>query len=421
MMVKVVLVLVFVLISCAPVSETIRHAILPPEEEIRLGEAYVPLAIAENEGLYPDPEVQSYVREIGEKLAGLSPRKLPYRFFVVNSSVQNAFALPGGPIFITRGLLLMLENESELASVLGHEVGHIARRHHVRYLEKVLGLSLILRVTSLLIGDRGASSQILLQAANIGAGLLALKFSRDQEREADSFGVEVVSRAGYDPSGFIGVFEKFKKIEKERPPVWLSTHPLPEERIKNVSRMIERYKRRGARKDSPKFRRIKEKILSSKRSFDLYEEGKKLYREGLKEEALEKFQEAVRFFEKNQMAHIYIASILMERGENEKALMHASRAVEIDPDLAWGWFVRGVVLFRMGSYGESLKDLRKSEKLVPTFADTHYYLGRNYEALGDLRNALLSYERALRLASGKEPWLEDAKYRYDRLRRYLWY
>ncbi|MDQ7038492.1 MAG: M48 family metalloprotease [Aquificota bacterium] len=417
---KFLLSVLVLLLSCAPLSETIQHAILPPEEEIRIGRSYVPYAIAENEGLYPDPQVQEYVRSLGEKLSKLSPRKVPYRFYVVNSSVQNAFALPGGPVFITRGLLLMLENESELASVLGHEIGHIGRRHHARYLEKVLGLSLLLRVTAVLVGDRGASSQILLQVANIGANLLALKFSRDQEREADAFGVGLVAKAGYDPKGFVGLFEKFRKIQKERPPAWLSTHPLPEERIRNVSRMIANYRKPGMRVDSAEFRKVKEKILSTKRSFDLYEEGKRLFREGKKDLALEKFRKSLEVFERNQMAHIYIAVILTDRGRHKEALKHATEAVRIDPDLLWARFVRGVVLFNTGSYRESLKELERARQLVPAFPDTYYYLGRNLEALGRLKEALKNYERALSLARGDEPWLGDARERYERLRRYVW-
>lgn len=420
LMIKILLPVLILLLSCAPLSETIQHALLPPEEEIKIGRSYIPYAIAENEGLYPDPEVQEYVRSLGEKLAKLSPRKVPYRFYVVNSSVQNAFALPGGPVFVTRGLILMLENESELAGVLGHEIGHIGRRHHARYLEKVLGLSLLLQVTSVLVGDRGASSQILLQLANIGANLLALKFSRDQEREADAFGVDIVSKAGYDPKGFVSLFEKFKKIQKERPPAWLSTHPLPEERIKNVSRMIADYRRPGMRVDSEEFRKVKERILKTRRSFDLYEEGKRLFREGKKDLALEKFRESLKAFERNQMAHVYMAVILTDMGRHEEALKHATKAVEIDPDLLWARFVRGVVLFNKGSYRESLKELERARQLVPTFPDTYYYLGRNHEALGRLRDALVNYERALKLAKGNEPWVGDARERYERLRRHIW-
>ncbi len=413
------LLLLFLLVSCAQISESIQHALLPPEEEIKLGKAYTPSAIAQNEGLYPDKEVQEYVRRLGNSMAVLAPRKLPYEFYVVNSSVQNAFALPGGPVFVTRGLLLMLENESELASVLGHELGHTNKRHHARYLEKVLGLSLLLNITAIFVADSSASSQLLLQMASVGANLLALKFSRDQEREADDFGVDITVKAGYDPSGFIGVFEKFKRLQKERPPAWLSTHPLPEERIKRVSQVISKYRGMKLKKDSPEFQKVKRKLLSTKKSFELYQEGKKLYSERKKREALRKFKEALRLFPKNQMAHIYSAVILTEMGNPREALKHANEAVSIDPHLMWTWFTRGLVFFSMEKHKESIRDLKEAVKLVPTYADPYYYLGRNYEAVRDYRSALASYERAIKLAKGNEPWLKDAQLRYRRLAGYV--
>lgn len=417
-MVRLLVFLFGLLISCAPISESVQYALLPPEEEIKLGKMYVPSAIAENEGLYPDSYVQEYVSNLGRRLASLTPRKLPYRFYVVNSSVENAFALPGGPIFVTRGLILMLDSESELAAVLGHELGHLNRRHHARYLEKVLGLSLLLQITQALIGkDEG--SRIVMMVANAGAYLLALKFSRDQEREADDFGIELVSKAGYDPYGFIGVFEKFKKLGKNRLPRWLSTHPLPEERIKRVTSLVMNYRKPGLKMNSETFAKVKDRILSTKASFDLYEEGRKLYSKGKKMEALAKFQQAIELFEKNQMAHIYTASILTEMGRNREALYHASRATDIDPQLLWGWFVKGAILFNMGRYRESVEALRTARKLVPSYPDTYYYLGRNYEALGMFKMALRNYEKALKLAGGKEPWLEDAKRRYNRLKRWV--
>ncbi len=404
--------LLIALVSCAPVSEGIRFSALPEEEEIKLGKRYIPTAIAQNEGVYPDEEVQNYVRSLGNRLSALAPRKLPYRFYVVSSSAHNAFALPGGPVFVTRGLLLILDNESELVGVLGHELGHINKRHHARYLEKVMGLSLLLQITAILVGDGSTSSQLLLQMANIGAGLLTLKFSRDQEREADDFGIKITARAGYDPSGLVRVFEKFKKLQRRKVPSWLSTHPLPSERISRVSRELDRYKNMHLKKDSETFRKIKQKLLSTESSYRLYEEGKKLYRKKDRQTALLKFKEAVRLYPKNQMAHIYISSILTEEGRHKEALHHANEAVRIDPQLVFSWFMRGVVLFNMGSYQRSISDLQEAVKLVPSFADAHYFLGRNYEAIGRYREALASYERAIKLSKGKEPWLSDAKRRY---------
>ncbi|GAB6065334.1 M48 family metallopeptidase [Aquifex pyrophilus] len=400
-------------LSCAHLTG--ESFLLPTDKEIVLGKKLVPESITQFEGLYPDEEVQSYVRELGNKIAKHAERKLPYEFFVVNSGVLNAFALPGGKIFVTRGLLLELESESELVGVLGHELGHVNARHHVKYLEKVLGLSLLLQVGALLIGGEDLKEKALLQLASIGATLLALKFSRDQEREADLYGIKYAVATGYDPRGLIKVFEKFKKLEKNRPPEWLSTHPLPETRIKEVNKIIKKMNLpKNLKKDSPTFHRIKNKLLATKPSYDLCEEGKKLYKKGFKGEALKKFKKALEIFPKNQVAMVYISAIYLEKGKPKEALNYAQRITEIDPYLLWGWYLKGVSLFELKRYRESIKALEEAKRRVSTYGGTYYYLGRNYEELGYVKRAVENYRKAVKLATGKEPWYEDAKRRLMR-------
>ncbi|PMP98116.1 MAG: peptidase, partial [Thermodesulfobacterium geofontis] len=161
-------------------SNNLLFTLIPEDKEIELGKLYTPSSIDEFEGLYPEEEVQNYVNSIGLKIAKVAERKIPYRFYVVNSGVVNAFALPGGPVIITRGLLLQLDNESQLAGVLAHELGHINARHHVKFLEKQLALGILLQIGSLIV-PQDLTGEILLQLGQISASLLTLKFSRNQE------------------------------------------------------------------------------------------------------------------------------------------------------------------------------------------------------------------------------------------------
>ncbi|NPB07178.1 MAG: M48 family metallopeptidase [Aquificae bacterium] len=407
------------LASCATVVDPLTgrrtFTLLPPEEEIAIGQKFLPEAITEMEGVYPDEEVQSYVRELGNKIARVTPRKLPYEFFVVNSSQVNAFALPGGKIIVTRGLILTLEKESELAAVLAHELAHVNARHHAKMLEKTLGLSLLLQIGALIIGGENTTERVLLQLASIGATLLALKFSRDQEREADALGLRFMVEAGYDPWGMVDTFKRFKAMEKDYPPEWLSTHPLPETRIREVTEMIKKMDLPpNLIKDSPRFHAVKEKLVKTKPSYEAYEEGKKLYAKGRKDEALKKFHEAIKLFDRNQAAMAYIASILLEKDRPEEALSWAEKVTRIDPYLLWGWYLKGVALFKLGRYEESIAALEEAKKRVETYAGIYYYLGRNYEALGQIEKAIENYRKALKLARGNEPWLPDLKRRLAR-------
>ena len=386
--------------------------VLPPEEEIAIGKKLVPQAIAEFEGQYPDKEVREYVKKIGLSITKKTPRKLPYEFFITNSSVVNAFALPGGKIVITRGIFLLFDEECELASVLGHELGHVNARHHARFLEKQMGLSFLLQIGALLIGGETLTERVILRLAEMGATLLSLKFSRDQEREADRLGVQFAARAGYDPRCMIKVFEKLKKEEKERPPEWLSTHPLPENRIREVAALIRKLGiPENLKRNSEEFKRIKKKLLQTKKSYEVYEEGKKLFYKNLRKEALQKFEKAIKLYPDNQIALAYAAYIYIQEKNYKKALKYSDRVIKIDPLLLWGWYVKGIALFKLKRFEESIRVLEHAKKLVETYGGIYYYLGRNYEELGYVRKAIESYRMAVRLATGKEDWYWDARKR----------
>ncbi len=389
--------------------------LLPEEKEIQIGKSYVPYAIEEFDGLYPDGEAKDYVRGVGFSLAKKAERKLPYEFYLVNSSQVNAFALPGGPVMITRGLFLRLNSESELANVLAHELGHINARHHARFLEKQFGLSLLLNIGALLVGNK-PYGEALIQFGQIGASLLSLKFSRDQEREADRYGLIYAYRAGYDPMGMIKVFELFKSMEKGgRPPEWLSTHPLPETRIQEARKIIESLKPEGGFiSDTQDFQRIKSKLLNTKDSFEEFERGKKAFANKDQRQALLHFQRAIEMYPQNYMARAYTAYILANRGDLAQAEDQSSLALQTMPHVFLTNYIHGYVKFLRRDYRGSLNYLQRANQLIPDHASTHYYLGRDYEALGQVSKAIEHYKAALELSQGKAPWAEDAR---ERLRR----
>ncbi|MEN3029025.1 MAG: M48 family metalloprotease [Aquificaceae bacterium] len=403
--------------SCA--GATARGSLLnllPEQKEIEIGRAYIPYAVEESDGLYPEGEVQEYTKAVGLALAKQADRKLPYQFYVVNSSKVNAFALPGGPVMVTRGLFLRLASESELASVLAHELGHINARHHARFLEKQFGINLLLNIGSLLLGDK-PYGQLLLQFGQIGAGLLTLKFSRDQEREADRYGILYTYKAGYDPASMIRVFEMFKSMEKGgRPPEWLSTHPLPETRIKEVNREIEKLRLSGAFiKDTQDFQRVKSKLTETQPSFEEFDRGKRAFAERNYRTALEHFKRAVEAYPENYPARAYMAYLLAKEGRTAEAERQSLWALQIRQEVFLTNYVHGYVKFKQGEHQTSLRYLQKANQLIPDHPSTHYYLGRNYEALGHRAKAIEHYRLALELSGGKAYWAEDARERLRKL------
>ncbi len=233
---------VLIIAACAtnPVTGRREFVLMTESQEISLG-AEVDREIVATYGLYPDLRLQAYVNGIGKELAMLSHRPhLLWHFRVLDTPVVNAFAVPGGYIYITRGLLAHLNSEAELAMILGHEIGHVTARHTVRqYTRQILIMGGI--AIGAAVSERFRRYAPL---AMIGAQVLFLKFSRDQERQADDLGVIYAYSGGYDPGRFHHFFETLSRIREVRGggglPGFLSTHPTTPHRIQDVQAEAQR-------------------------------------------------------------------------------------------------------------------------------------------------------------------------------------
>jgi len=209
-------------------------------EEIAIGRESDAQITAEL-GLVDDPELQAWVAGMGKTLAASSERPgLPWSFKVIDDPVVNAFALPGGFVYVTRGLLGHLRNEAQLAAVLGHEIGHVTARHGVNQMSKaqLAQGGLILGV---ILAPQGAA-QSVAQLGQTGLGLIFLKYGRDDERQADDLGLRYLSRGGFDPYEMPGVFEVLRKVGElaggGRIPNWMSSHPDPGSRRERAQEKI---------------------------------------------------------------------------------------------------------------------------------------------------------------------------------------
>jgi predicted Zn-dependent protease len=190
-------------------------------------------------GLYDDSDLQAYVEEIGQELAAKSERPhLPWSFKVVDDPVVNAFALPGGFIYVTRGILGYFNSQAELAAVVGHEIGHVTARHSAEQLSRAQVAQLGVGVGVVFVPEIAQYSDFL----SLGLNLMFLKFSRDDERQADDLGLRYMSRGGYDPDEMVDVFTMLGRVSEAAGssglPSWLSTHPDPGERQQRIERAI---------------------------------------------------------------------------------------------------------------------------------------------------------------------------------------
>jgi len=209
-----------------------------------------------------DAETTEYVRGIGRRLAVYAGGpKYPYSFSVADHRELNAFALPGGPVWVHRGILQVATNESQVAGVMAHEIAHISQRHAADQLTKATMANWGLGVLGALLGNDGGATAAKLAAGFLANGLF-LKFSRDDEREADRVGLQMLTRAGWDGRGMVELFEMLRYEQKRDPgrvEMFFSTHPSPQDRIVRLQTDVA--KRRGGRRDSPQFQSVKGRLL----------------------------------------------------------------------------------------------------------------------------------------------------------------
>lgn len=236
----VVLVLCLMLLGCST-YQGVRFNILSTEEEIRLGQQ-VSAEIERREELLDNPAVQAYVGEMGRRLADASPRQdVQYTFKVIDSPKNvNAFALPGGYMYVYSGLMKLCDNEAELASVMAHEIAHVAGHHHGESMTRQFGYNLVM---SIILGEDAHALAVL------GAELLgtagAMHYSRGHEREADYLGMDMLFRAGYNPEAMLSFLEKMidadsKQGGRRSLPIFAS-HPPTEERVQRLGSLVLQY------------------------------------------------------------------------------------------------------------------------------------------------------------------------------------
>jgi predicted Zn-dependent protease len=242
----VVAALVVALPACAtnPVTGERQITLMSEAQEIAMGRE-ADQQVRQEMGLYEDPELQRYVEEIGLELARRSHRpNLPWSFAIVDSPAVNAFALPGGFIYVTRGILAYLADEAELAGVLGHEIGHVTARHSVEQYTRATGAGVGLTIASIFFPGARPFGDL----AATGLGMLFLKYGRDDELQADRLGTEYAARSGWDPDGVAGMLRTLSRLDeasgtdRRGVPGWLATHPEPGARVEQVAASVEKSK-----------------------------------------------------------------------------------------------------------------------------------------------------------------------------------
>ncbi|MGV8074796.1 MAG: M48 family metalloprotease [Syntrophobacteraceae bacterium] len=428
-------------------------------EEKELGKKILE-QIREHMSMVEDGEVIAYVQSVGNRIAEqVGATHYQYQFFVVNEPVPNAFAVPGGYIFIYRGLIEMMSTEGELAGILSHEMGHIQARHIQRRMEEgtvltIATLAGILGAALLgMAGGGGNAASALAIGSMAGSSSLDLKYSRENEREADQLGFRYLCDAGYSPKEMAGVMVKLSKstvLRGSTVPAYLLTHPALGERIEYLTDMAQQKegelpKATKSSKTLGDFPFMQAAIFAdycdssvalehfkvkdrangrAPSASEIYGLGRLYLRQGKINEALSYLQEAARQATGSPLVLSSLGSLYLQQGKLDEAQKVLRTALILDPTSSIVQLRLAQVLQELGQRDEALKYLYKIEESAPTFPEidhhlgvllgqinevglAHYYLGRYYEQKQDWKLTLFHYKQAKELIANSPEKLEE--------------
>jgi predicted Zn-dependent protease len=390
------LILLFWLGGCAvnPVTGDRDLILVSGAQELSMGaQNYAPMQQSQGGPYDVDPELSEYVKSVGNRLAAVSDAKLPYEFTVLNNSVPNAWALPGGKIAINRGLLVELESEAELAAVLGHEIVHAAARHTAQQMSKGMLLQGLVIGTSIATSDSDYGN-MAVGSASIAAQLLSTKYGRSAELESDKYGMRYMAKAGYDPQGAVALQETFLRLSEGRNQDWLSglfaSHPPSSDRVAANKKTAAKLGA-GGNRGVENFNAAIKKTLAVKPAYDAYDDGRKALSDKKADEALVLANKALDLFPAEAHFHALRGDVRLVNKQYSMATTNFDRAINRRGDFFYYHLQRGMAKNELGQTDGAVIDLERSLVLFPT-APAHFTLGKIKQDRGAVDEAMKHYK-----------------------------
>jgi len=406
MKISVVVLLCTLLTACGvnPVTHKKEIQFVSEAQEKEMGEKnYSPARQGEGGDLNVLPDLTNYVSSIGKKLAAVSDRQLPYEFVVLNNSVPNAWALPGGKIAVNRGLLYALNSESELAAVLGHEIVHAAARHGAKAQERGTMMQIGMQAAQVgaAIGgvDPGLTS-LALGGASTGLQMVQMKYGRDQELEADQYGMKYMKLAGYDVQGAVTLQETFVRLfesgDKQKQQSWMdglfATHPPSQERVDKNKQTAAKLGT-GGEVGKEAYMAATQKLREMKPAYDKYDQA--MAAAAKKDFAVAKSLagEAARAVPNEGSFQVLLGQVALAEKQPQAAAAHYEKAMALNPNYFGSYLGAGIAQSQLGNKQKAEEYLTRSTQLLPT-APAAYFLGNLARDRGDSETARQMYQAA---------------------------
>jgi predicted Zn-dependent protease len=409
-----------VMTGCAtnPVTGKSQLMLVSKEDELQVDKQYSPHQTSADYGKVQDTVLNNYINRTGMSIAKKTHRPdMPYNFNGVNATYINAYAFPGGSINATRGILLNLDNEAELAALLGHELGHVNARHTAHQMSKGMIVQTVVGGLAILAGTQSSGlGELAGTLGMVGAGALLASYSRDNERQADELGMEYMVRAGYAPKGMIGLMDMLNSLNKRTPSaieLMFATHPMSSERYKTaVDRLDAKYKNvnrnrmyRERYKDNTSRLRAKRSVIET-------------LQKGEKEMAEKKYGSAETYFKNalNKAPRDYAGLLMMSKCqlmmENySEARKYSERAKAVYPQEAQSYHLSGFAKIKLKKFQSAYNDFKSYDKKLPGNPNITFFKGYSLEGMKRNRDAAEDYYKYLQVVQEGE----KAQHAYQRL------
>ncbi|MGQ7843471.1 M48 family metalloprotease [Granulosicoccus sp. 3-233] len=380
------LVSVLLLSACVqnPVTGKKDFLLVSEDWELQVGaQQYLPLRQAQGGDYVVDPGVEAYVQSVGQRLAAQSDRKLPYEFHVINDSSANAWALPGGKISINRGLLVQLQNESELAAVLGHEIVHAAAKHGARGQTRGIGLQLGV-LTATVLGGREGYGQQAQVLSSVGAQLINSQYGQGAELEADRYGMTYMDRAGYDPQGAVELQRTFVKLSEGRPTDAFSrlfaSHPPSEKRVQQ-NMATARTLGQGGDLGEREYQAAIAPLMRSRKAYEAFDKAQLAFQKKDTASATKLLRAAIRIEPREAHFHSLAGDIALSQKNLSSAKRSFDKAISLNDEFYYYYLQRGRINELQNNARAAQADYANSVKLLPTSA-AQLSLGQYAERAG---------------------------------------
>lgn len=431
-----VLGILFLFVSSSP---AFAKGFISDSMEVSIGQQYHYETVQKNGGEWYNPQVLSHVQEVGQRIVSVCGRtNIPYHFTLVNNSDFNACSLPGGYIYIARGAIERLENDAQLACLLGHEVAHVAKRHCASLVEQQMGMNLILGVVGMIAGSQSDSDKQKIQAiTSVGSVVFQVAqngYGRTKELEADTYGAQYAAAAGYDPGGMLQLLYMLQEKEGRGDSAFgsiFSTHPTPAKRIENIKQYLtEAYASQSAEsyKDHYYPQEYTAEVAQTPQNnsaYECYDLGMKFFNKGIYDIAALKFQQALKCDPTFADAHDALGTVLLQQGRYNDAISCYNQAIKYGQKAIY-YNNLGSAYYYSRDFQSAIKCLESAIKIYPDYAQAYANMAACYRNLGDYTTATGCAEKAVRLAPDnyfarsvlaaiyeERGWREDAIREYE--------